>query len=488
MAKVSRRSWLGGVVACGVGGVGMLAGAATARAASPSRTTRPRAMNVIFAVSDGMSLGTLTLADAVLRHRTRADSTPRGSIWLELMSKPSVRRALASVPSADSHVPDSAAAGSAWGIGRPVNNKSINVTPDGLKPTPILVHAAQQGKATGLVTTTTVTHATPASFLVNWPVRDAEHEIAREMMARGCDVILGGGSRFFPPATLGLRSGVSVVRTAAELTAELAGANARARGRPGPLLGLFADGHMAYELDRPTTQPELAVMAKAALTRLESSPHGFVLQVEGGRVDHAAHRNDAAALVHDQLAFERALAVLIEFTESRDDTLLLVTTDHGNANPSMTMYGPRPAAGVALLDKAAHSFEWIGEQLRPGSAYDGAGGTVVEGQPPPADTLAAVVKDATGVTLEPDELAMLRRAISGEAVDPFAARRPATCVLGSLLANHTSVAFLSENHTADLVEVTAMGPGSEMLKPVIRNWELHGLMIKAMDLAPAKPV
>lgn len=488
MSNVSRRAVLGGAVACGVGGgmggLGLLAGAAAARAASPAKAGRHGAMNVIFAVSDGMSHGTLTLADAVMRHRTMFDPTPRGSIWLELMSRPGVRRALAAVASADSHVPDSAAAGSAWGIGEAVNNKSINVTPDGRTPTPILVHAAQQGKATGLVTTTTVTHATPASFLVNWPVRDAEHEIAREMMLRGCDVILGGGSRFFPPATLGLRSGVSVVRTAAELAA----ASVVAEGKRGPLLGLFADGHMAYELDRPATQPDLAEMARAALRRLESAPHGFVLQVEGGRVDHAAHRNDAAALVHDQLAFERALVVLVEFTARRDDTLLIVTTDHGNANPSMTMYGPKPAAGVYFLNRAQHSFEWIGEQLRPGSAYDGAGGTVVEGEPAPADKIAAVVKDATGVTLELAEIAMLRRAIAGEPVDPFTARRPATCVLGSLLANHTAVSFLSENHTADLVEVTAMGPGSERLKPVIHNWELHELMVKAMDLAPAKPV
>ena len=449
-----------------LGGAGALAGCASTtpiglEPVGPPRS-RARAMNVIFMVSDGMSTGTLTLADMVIRSREG-----RSSHWAQLWQARGARRAMCLTHSFDSLVTDSAAAGSAWGSGRHINNGAINTTPSGTELTPLLLSARAQGKATGLVTTTRLTHATPASFIANVPARAMEDEIALQMLDRRFDVALGGGSKHFRSADLLARKDLHVVRNASELRS--------ARGE-GPLLGLFSESHMSYEPDRGRDEPSLREMTRAALTRLASAPGGFVLQVEGGRVDHAAHANDAVSLVADQIAFDDALASAIEFVNARDDTLLIVTTDHGNANPGLTLYGDQGARGLRLLSDGRQSFEWIERQLESaGSRREMMG------------VLPMLVYQATGVELSDTDRAWLHRhLVDRERADGFVEVTGLGPVLGGVLANAFGVAFLSPHHTSDLVEVTAIGPGSQRLGPLIDNIELHQLVVESLDLAPMR--
>src|SRR4029434_4694557 len=108
------------------------------------------------------------------------------------------------------------------------------------------------------------------------------------------------------------------------------------------VLGLFWSDHLPYTIDRnrePAMQsrvPTLAEMTSSALQNLSHSPDGFLLQVEGGRVDHAAHDNDAASMLHDQLAFDDAIGVALEFAKEHGDTLVIITTDHGTGNPGLS--------------------------------------------------------------------------------------------------------------------------------------------------------
>ena len=413
-----------------------------------------------------MSAGTFTLADLVLR-RERG----RPSAWAGLLGRQGVRRALMRTSSADSIVTDSAAAGSAWGSGRHVHNNVINITPDGVEHTPILVQARQNAKRVGLVTTTRVTHATPASFIANTPSRNLEDQIARQIIERGVDVCLGGGAKHFPEAAL-QAAGVRTVRDADALAGAAVG---------GRLLGLFHESHCRYVLDRQSGDPSLSAMTQAALRHLGDGPDGFVLQVEGGRVDHAAHANDAPSLVAEQIDFDDALETVLRFIEGRDDTLLIVTTDHANANPGLTLYGQEGERCLQRLRRAKRSFEWIFEQLQTRLASDD-----------PVDTsrfkreaeIPAIVREATGVELEAWETELFTNALRGRARQPFAPMSAPACVLGACLANRFGVSFVSPNHTADDVEVTALGPGSEELGGMIDNIELHALMVRAMDLAP----
>lgn len=445
------------------GATAALSAAPYARAVTPPAPAAGRARparNAIFMVADGMSAGTLTLADMLRRAR---DGRP--ARWVELWKSPGVRRGTMATFSADSHVTDSAAAASAWGIGRRVNNETVNITPDGRSPEPILVRARAAGRATGLVTTTRITHATPAGFIANVPHRGLENDIAAQLLERRVDVALGGGAKHFPAELLAKRPDLRVVRTREELLAAAAHA--------GPVLGLFKDSHMSYSLDRPATEPTLAEMARHALAKLDAHPDGFVLQIEGGRVDQGGHNNDAGAMLFDMLAFDDAVATVAEFAADRDDTLVVITTDHATGNPGLTFYGQ---AGVARFERLQHvtrSFEWISAQAA----------ALPRDQRPAA--LPALIEQATGVGLSAEDVAILTRRQSGERVDPFLPANGTHPVLGSLLANHLGVSFVSPNHTSDYVEVTAMGPGSQTLPPMLDNTELHDLLVRTLDLPPA---
>ncbi|MFN9970860.1 MAG: alkaline phosphatase, partial [Phycisphaerae bacterium] len=218
-ASHSRRDFLGLSGAAGLATAALFAPtfarAVSERTDAPIRDTPARrATNVIFMVSDGMSFGTLTLAEIVRRTRDN-----RGTHWPALWQRDGSRRCVMRTASANSLVTDSAAATAAWGTRGHINNDAVNFTPDRLTPVPILVQAKQNGKATGLVTTTRVTHATPAGFVANCPSRALEDEIAKQIAERNVDVVLGGGLKHFPAALRSRLDGTSVVLASDALAA-----------------------------------------------------------------------------------------------------------------------------------------------------------------------------------------------------------------------------------------------------------------------------
>jgi len=420
---------------------------------------RGRARNVILFVVDGMDHSSVMLADVVRRRRDGRHST-----FVDMRTDPTTTVGQCMTHARNSLVTDSAAAGSAYGIGEHIDNRAINFV-DGRTPTPILVRARRAGLATGLVTSTRITHATPASMACNVPVRDLEADIAIQLLEREIDVLLGGGARFFPDDLLARHPEVTVVRTADELRS----------ASSGRLLGLFNDSHTPYELDRPDTSPSLAQMSTAALGRLADSGRRFILQIEAGRVDHAGHANDAAGLVHDMLAFDEALAAVRTFVNGRDDTLLIVTTDHGTGGPQLTRYGPAGEQGIERVAGARRSFEWIDAEL----------GGWREAVDNPARA-HEVIEYAAG--FDPGRaridwmLDTIRTRGRGngfdEAVSPVA-------LLGSVLANGNAIGFTSVNHNADYVELLARGPGAERIRRLVDNVDIHTLMCEQLGLPKA---
>jgi alkaline phosphatase len=378
--------------------------------------------------------------------------------------------------SANSLVTDSSAASSAWGGGVRVNNGSVNCGPDGRLSLPIMELAHSQGLRTGLVSTATITHATPAGFAAKVPQRADELQIARQYLGLHIDVLLGGGRKFFTP---GLRpdrldlvgqyskAGYSVALDAPALAAAPAA---------GPLLGLFDDGHMPYSLDRasdPALQaavPTLTTMARAALARLENSPRGFILQIEGARVDHGAHANDIGALLYDQVAFDETLGAVLEWLKGRDDTLLIVTSDHGNSNPGLNGVGKAYTDTDASFDLVArfrHTNTWVLEGLNANSSLPAIRDRVVEG---------------TGIALDEEELDLVRRALRSELREGYRVRNSALIAFADVLSNHISVGWTGVSHTADFTELAALGPGSESIQGVVRNFEMYGIMARALGL------
>lgn len=454
--------------------------AKAAEAASRAGRTpeKGRARNVIFMVADGMSLGTLVLAERFSQlHRGR------GTHWLGAYSRPGARRALMDTASLNSLVTDSAAASSSWGCGHRVNNGAINCAPDGTLHTPIFSRARAAGLATALVTTATVTHATPAGFVAQATMRATESDIALQYLAADLELVLGGGTKFFDAnkrpdkRDLGAAfaaKGYAVVRDRAGLLA----APKQAR-----LLGLFSEGHMPYDLDRRADDataervPSLAEMTTVALSRLASAPKGFMLQVEGARVDHGAHANDVGALLYDQLAFDDAVGVVLEFVSKRDDTLLVITSDHGNANPGLNGVGGSFEAKEGAYGATGACFErlsrfrrtntWVMEGLKKGAA--------------PA-AIRDRVKEATDLVLTDEQVEIMRRALAKEHRDTYAVRNAPLVALGQLVANHVSVGWTGVSHTSDFTELAAFGPGSETVGGVLLNTSLNRLMRDAANV------
>ncbi len=441
------------------------------------------ARNVIFLVSDGMSVGALALAE---RYRRRFEE--RGTHWMNLYARPDIRRALIDTASANSLVTDSAAASSAWGCGFKVKNGAINVTPDGRPRTPILTLAQVTGRATGLVSTARITHATPAGFAAQVESRVDEEKIAQQYLRAEIDVLLGGGSVFFEADKRSdgmdlfasfARAGYRVAR-ARDALQQLSGAE--------KILGVFGSDHLPYTLDAKADSlarhgaPTLAEMTRVALDRLDAAPRGFVLQVEGARVDHAAHANDVGALVHEQLAFDDAIGEVVRFAEGRDDTLVIVTTDHGNANPGLNgaggsfnsrggSYGDTQACFERLAE-FRHSNAWVLAGLDAGST---------PGQ------VRDRVQEANGIVLMEDEADLLLRALRHDTSprEGYRVRNEPLITLGQLVSNYTSVGWTGTQHTTDLVELAAFGPGSGPVVGLLQNNEIFGIMVRAIGASRA---
>ncbi|TAF16949.1 MAG: alkaline phosphatase, partial [Verrucomicrobia bacterium] len=311
----------------GLGSLVFGAGSAQALGAegreASANSAKRQAKNVIFMVSDGMCFSVLTAAQTYL---TRTEK--RSSNWMKMYAERPVVRSLCETDSASGIVTDSAAAASCWGIGERIDNGVLNITPDGRKPLTLVQKMNAAKKRCGLVTTATATHATPAGFAVTVAKRSDQKAVAAQYLERGVDVVLGGGTQYFNDALQAAyrKAGYGIALDRDQLLADDGKA---------PLLGLFSKSHIPFEIDRlnsaelKASTPTLAEMTKVALQRLSSAPEGFFLLVEGGRIDHAAHGNDGAAAIREQVAFDEAIATVLAFVDKNPDTLLVITTDHG---------------------------------------------------------------------------------------------------------------------------------------------------------------
>jgi alkaline phosphatase len=470
---LSRRSFLSAAALGTLAASLPLRSAPAGRSPGSSAAREPgRARNLILVVSDGMSSGTFALAE---QFRRRRDA--RGTAWVDLYRDPTVRRGLMDTASASSLVTDSAAAASAWGGGLRVNNGALNIGPAGERPAPLFALARAEGRAAGLVTTATITHATPAGFTVNTPSRNDETAIADLYLKAGLDVYLGGGSRHFDPARRPDKHDAFAAFRAQGYHVALDRASLAA-APAGPILGLFGDGHLPYALDHTSdpalaaATPTIAQMTEAALARLSVSggERGFVLQIEGARIDHAAHANDFPGLVHDQLALDDALAAVLRFTADRDDTLVIVTTDHANANPGLNGHGAANGETDRLFANtftARKTNDWIMRDLTADSSHAAIRERVLHG---------------SGIALAANETALLGRALRDDYADAYRARRSALVILGQLLSNHYAIGWNGVAHTSDLVDVHAYGPGSETLPGFLLNTDLHHFMRHALGL------
>jgi alkaline phosphatase len=348
---LNRRSFLR---RSGLMAVGAVAAPAIVRSAEDvafNPGDKPR--RIIHLVADGMSMATLTCADH-LSHLERQ----RGLSWIDLYRRPEVATGLMDVRSLNSLVTDSSASSSAWGSGSRIVNGAVNMLPDGRDLTTLYQLFGNAGWKLGLVTTTEITHATPSGFAINMKSRSSGDKIAEQHLERGLEVLLGGGTKYFDAKRRKdqrdlqgefSKKGYAVMTDKAALAAAPTDKS---------WLGTFSDSHLPFTIDQINIErlkekvPTLPEMTRAALGRLEREER-FILQVEGGRVDQAAHLNDAPAAFRDLVVFDEALDVCLDFQKRHPDTLLVVTTDHSTGNPGLNGAGGGYSLSVPLFHNLA---------------------------------------------------------------------------------------------------------------------------------------
>jgi alkaline phosphatase len=442
-----------------------VAGVGCARKVSGAKTPK----NIVFMVADGMSPGVLPMAE-IFSKTVRQ----RGTMWAELLSGSAAANGMFDQASLDSCVTDSAAASSSWGSGVRICNGAINMLPGGRALTPIATIAQEQGRRVGLVTTTTLTHATPAGFAAVHETRSADAEIAVQYV-ENVDVLMGGGIESFTGEER--KDGRDVVgeyqAAGFQYVSDCAGLEGTRDARK--LLGIFSRGQLPYNIDRrqsgDQSTPNLATCTKAALDLLDNK-EGFLLQVEGGRVDHAAHASDAAAMLWEQLDFDDAVRVAVEYANRRGDTLVVLCSDHGNSNPGMNgiAKGFRgDYENFLRLAAAKRSFGVLQKNLKR-TIESGTAGSV-------AERVASAIWESHAVLVSAREASVIASAVAGQKDLTLNKQFDSVNgVLGQTLCNHLGVGWSGKGHTTDYTISTAIGPGAGEFAGLVRNTQVFEIM------------
>ncbi|WP_339226714.1 alkaline phosphatase [Oceanobacillus sp. FSL K6-2867] len=421
----------------------------TADAAKPNSTSKngnKKVENVIFMIPDGFS------ANYASNYRTYKGEE---AVW------DSHLKGMFSTYSANSDITDSAAAGTAMSTGEKTNNGVIGQDPEGNELETILEASQEEGKASGLVATSTITHATPASFTAHVDSRNNETEIARQMIANEVDVILGGGkNNFLPDSEGGNQQELNLIDEAEEQGYEFVETrdqlldNKRIAVNKGEkLLGLFADDALAPEFHRAETEePSLAEMTESAIDILEEDKDGFFLVVEGSQIDWAGHANDAAWAMSDVAAFEKAVEEAIDFAEKDGKTLVVVGGDHDTGGMTTGSNGSMNL-NADLLTNVTATGDYMAAQLNEDRS-----------------NVSEVLETHTGFELTEEEVQAIQQAEN------------APLAINKVVSDRANVGWTSTNHTGADIPVYAYGPQSHKFAGFHDNTDLPKIMAEAMKL------
>ena len=465
-----------------------------------------KAKNVILFLGDGMSLTTVAAARIF---EGQAKGQPGEENLLSWERFPAT--AFSKTYNTDAQTPDSAGTMTAIATGVKTHMGAIGVSAgsrpdcaDSLGKTAIswLQLADSADLATGIVTTARLTHATPGATYAHSPDRNWEATVPEAAAAAGCrdiaqqlldaprygrgpQVVLAGGRSFFTPKGVTDPEYPAVQGRRVDgrnLIAEWQAANptgqylwnaqqfaAHAATAPA-VLGLFEPEHMQYEHDRakdPAGEPSLAEMTRAAIANLSRNDKGFVLLVEGARIDHANHAGNAYRALSDTVAMSDAVRAAAEATNP-DDTLIIVTADHSH---TLNFVG-YPARGNPIMDK-----------VRDRGGEDGVG----------ALTLAL---DATGkpyTTLSyangPGYTGASDSQPEGPKTHPHRARtysaangRPDLTAVDTAHPDYMQEALVpmrAESHGGEDVGIWARGPGSHAVRGTLEQNSIYHVIVQA---------
>lgn len=421
------------------------AGASDSRTQAENAIKGGKAKNVILLIGDGMGDSEITLArdyTVGANGRLNMDKFPLTGAYTTYAVHAN---------GTPDYVTDSAASGTGWATGRKTVNGRISKTPDTDKAVPTILELAQKnGYATGSVTTSELTDATPAVLASHVTDRSCQGpadmakcptdtiakggpgSIAEQSVSHKVDVLIGGGKqRFDQKVTDGAYKGQTVTEQAQKLgyqvVTDSAGLKSAKAGKP--VLGLLSSGNVPTEWtgkaaavggtdpqrcvtsnpNRPSTTPSLADSATKAIDLLEAkqkgSGKGFFLQIEGASIDKQDHAADPCGQIGETAAFDRAVKVARDYAAKHPDTLVVTTADHGHTSQIVPLEAAPPGLSSTLVTDEGQQLKVNYSTNTPGQSQEHTGTQVrIAAQGPLAYRVL-------GVTNQTDLFATLREAL-----------------------------------------------------------------------------
>lgn len=270
---------------------------------------QPKAMNVIYMIGDGMALPQVYAAMLASHEKMTFSQFPYIGV--------------VDTHSASNDITDSAAAGTALASDHKTNNAMLGVNPDSIPVKTVLEVMAEQGKETGIVVSSYVTHATPAAFYAKVPHRKQYEDIAVQMAENPyLNLIIGGGMKHFNQRKDSLDL---VARMENELGWKVYDTLDNIDITCKKYAVMANDNHMPPAAERGDFLPRAV---KTALKTLDSAENGFFLMVEGSQIDFACHGNDSIWMMDEMLDFDYAIKVALDYAKEKGNTLVVVTADH----------------------------------------------------------------------------------------------------------------------------------------------------------------
>ena len=426
--------------------------------------------NVIFLMTDGTSASNIALARWYKGSPLALDEILTGAVRTY---------------SAESVITDSAPGATAFATGHKSNSNFIGVLPGevavpGVSAVPaelrykpvatVLEGARLKGKATGLVATSNIQHASPAAFTAHTPFRDQFNQIAKHQVYGNVNVVFGGGKQYLLPREQGgARSDgdnlIEVLTSRGYAFVETK--EAMRQIGSGNVWGLFAGEALAYDMDRIALaphEPSLAEMTGKAIELLSQNKKGFFLFVEASKVDWANHANEPIGVISDLLAYDDAVKVALDFAKGDGQTLVIACADHSTGG--MTI-------GAKEISKSYDktTFAALINPLKK-AALTGEGVARLLGDDRSAPGITQVMADYYGITdLTADEIIKIQKTDK-------AARLPG--VIGHMLSSRSAIGWVYTGHTGEDVFLYSYGPG----KPtgLIENRAIAAVAAKALGL------
>ncbi len=272
--------------------------------------------NVVFLIGDGMGVSQVFAAL----------TANKGHLYLENFKTVGFSK----TQSADKYITDSAAGGTALSTGVKTYNGAIGVDVNKQPVQTILEAAEEKGLSTGLVSTSAITHATPASFISHQESRSSSEEIAADFLKTDIDVFIGGGLDHFTKRKDGKDLTVELAQKGYQVETDIKKIKDIKSGK---LAGLTAAGHNGRIEERGDMLP---VATTTALNILSNNKKGFFLMIEGSQIDWGGHAGSAIYIVEEMLDFDQTIGKVLEFAAKDKNTLVVITADHETGGMSLT--------------------------------------------------------------------------------------------------------------------------------------------------------